>query len=258
MLMDYYNLPVFDDTGLVTTVFTAKSAGGCWLSNNPEGWANYRKVLKDFHLTDDDITSTFQRHSANVMAVTRKEAGRHVFYRPDPMIVVDGLVTDEPGYMLCSMESDCTPVFLLDPVRRAIGMVHSGWKGTASLISVNAVRAMEENYGCRAEDIMVGFGPCICRDCYEVGADLIPHFAVNYSEEEIRSFFIPKSGGKYLLDVNEAISVSLVREGVRRENIHACPFCTFHDDLFFSHRRELKDGLEGKDNMFTGIMLNRA
>lgn len=253
--MDYYSLSPFDDTGLVKTFFTARSVGGCWLSNNPVGWENHRRLLSHFNLTENDITATFQRHSANVAAVTRSEAGRHVFYRPDPPVIADGIVTDEPGLLLCSMESDCTPVFLLDPVRRAVGMIHSGWRGTASLISVNAVRLMEEKYGSRAEDIMAGFGPCICRDCYEVGADLIPHFSENFSDEEISSFFIPKPDGKYLLDVCEAIAVSLVREGVLRENIYPSPYCTYHDGLFFSHRRQLREGLEGIDNMCTGIML---
>lgn len=255
--MEYRSLPAFDSTGIVTTFFTTEDAGGCWLSNNPEGWDNYRKIIDQFGITENDITATFQRHSSSVQAVTRKEAGRHVFYRPDPMVIADGIITDEPGLMLCSMESDCTPVFLMDPVRKAIGMVHSGWKGTASLISVKAVRMMQELYGCRAQNIMAGFGPCICRDCYEVGEDLIPAFSENFSGDEIRSFFIPREDGKYMLDVSEAIAVSLVREGLRRENIHPSPCCTFHGNLFFSHRRQVRAGLEGRDNMCTGIMLNR-
>ena len=178
--MNYYNIPFLDDTGLVTTVYTSEGLGN-WISKDPEGWANYREVEAHFGLTDDDMTATFQRHSANVQVVTRKEARRHVFYRPDPMVIADGIITAEPGYMISSMESDCTPVYLLDPVRRVIGMIHSGWKGTASLISVKAVQLMEKEFGTRPEDVMVAFGPCICRDCYEVGADLIPHFAVYYS-----------------------------------------------------------------------------
>lgn len=255
--MEYYNLPEFDSTGLVTTVFTAESVGGCWLSNRPEGWDNYRKILARFDLTEKDITATFQRHSASVQAVTHEQAGRHVFYRPDPEVIADGIVTDEPGLMLCSMESDCTPVFLLDPVLRAIGMIHSGWRGTTSLIAVRAVQLMEEKYGCRAENIKAGFGPCICRSCYEVGEDLISYFSENFNEDEIRSFFVPKTGGKYLLDVPRAISLSLMHEGVKEENIYGSNYCTYHDDIFFSHRRQIKAGLEGKDNMCTGIMLNK-
>ncbi|MDO5444218.1 MAG: peptidoglycan editing factor PgeF [Eubacteriales bacterium] len=253
--MDYYNIPEFDATGLVTTVYTSEGRG-CWLSNNPEGWENYREVLAHFGLGEENITATFQRHSDSVQIVTRKEARRHVFYRPDPMVIADGIITAEPGLMISSMESDCTPVYLLDPVRKVIGMIHSGWKGTASLISVRAVQLMEKEFSCRAEDIMVAFGPCICRDCYEVGEDIIPPFAENFSEEEIHSFFIPKDNGKYLLDVNKAISISLMKEGVKEANIYSCGQCTYHGGKFYSHRRQLKAGLSGKDNMFTGIMLN--
>ena len=253
--MDYYSIPEFDATGLVKTVYTSEGLG-CWLSNNPDGWRNYREVAARFGLRDEDLTATFQRHSATVQAVTRSEARRNVFYRPDPIVVADGLVTAEPGLMLCSMESDCTPVFLLDPVKKVIGMVHSGWKGTAALIAVNAVQLMEKDYGCRAEDLLVAYGPCICRDCYEVGEDIPPNFAENYSEEEICVFFRPKTDGKYLLDVNKAISLSLLREGVKEINIFSCGRCTYHENVFYSHRRQLKNGLEGKDNMFTGIMLN--
>lgn len=254
--MNYYNIPFLDETGLVTTVYTSEGLGN-WISKDPEGWANYREVEAHFGLTDDDMTATFQRHSANVQVVTRKEAGRHVFYRPDPMVIADGIITAEPGYMISSMESDCTPVYLLDPVRRVIGMVHSGWKGTAALISVKAVQLMEKEFGSRPEDVMIAFGPCICRDCYEVGEDLILPFSENFSEEERREFFRPKIGGKYLLDVNRAITISLVREGVREENIRSCGRCTYHETEFYSHRRQVKSGLAGKDNMFTGIMLNR-
>lgn len=253
--MDYFNIPEFDKTGLVTTVYTSEGLG-CWLSNDPEGWKNYREVLAHFGLGEGDITATFQRHSASVKVVTRKEARRHVFYRPDPIVIADGIITAEPGLMLSSMESDCTPVFLLDPRNKVIGMIHSGWKGTAALISVKAVLLMVKEFSSRPEDIMVAYGPCICRNCYEVGADIIPPFTENFNKEEIDSFFIPKSDGKYLLDVNSAISISLIREGIKKENIHSCGQCTYHGGKFYSHRRQLKEGLTGKDNMFTGIMLN--
>ena len=253
--MDYYSIPAFDATGLVTTVYTSEGLG-CWLSNDPAGWENYRTVAAHLGLSENDLTATFQRHSSSVQVVTRKEARRHVFYRPDPMVIADGIITAEPGLLLCSMESDCTPVYLLDPVRKAVGMIHSGWKGTASLISVKAIQLMEKEFSSRPEDILAAFGPCICKNCYEVGEDLIPPFSENFSDEEIRSFFLPKPDGKYLLDVNKAISVSLMREGVPEANISSCGRCTYHENTFYSHRRQIKAGLSGKDNMFTGIMLN--
>lgn len=255
--MDYYSIQPFEATGIVTTVYTSRGRG-CWLSNNPEGWENYREVARHFGITDHDMTATFQRHTDVVKAVTRRDAGRHVFYRPDPIQPMDGIVTNEEGLMLCSMESDCTPVYLLDPVKRAIGMVHSGWKGTAACIAPRAVGLMGSEYGSRPENIMVAFGPCICRDCYEVGDDLIPAFRENFTEAEIQSFFRPKADGKFLLDVNRAISLSLERLGVPGENIYDCGECTFHGDQFYSHRVQIRMGEKGTDNMFTGILLKKS
>lgn len=254
--MDYYSVKEFDRTGLVLTAITSEGHG-CWLSNNPEGHAGYRLVAEHYGISAErDMVGTFQRHSSTVKVVTREEnAGQNVLWRESEPVAWDGIITNQRGFMLTSMESDCTPVFLLDPVKNVIGMVHSGWKGTAAQISVNAVRKMSETYGTNPADIMAAFGPCICRDCYEVGDDLIPHFAVSYSAAELETMFRPKSDGKYLLDVNYAIRVSLERAGLKSENIFDTDRCTYHERVFYSHRRQLKEGLPGKSNMFTGIML---
>lgn len=254
--MDYYSVTELEKTGLVVTAMTSEGHG-CWLSNNPNGHAGYREVAAHFGISAErDMVGTFQRHSNTVKAVTRaKHAGQNVMWRESEPIPWDGIVTNERGFMLTSMESDCTPVFLLDPVKQAIGMVHSGWKGTARQISANAVRKMQEEYGTDPADVLAAFGPCICRDCYEVGADLIPPFSEQYSPAELELMFRPKTDGKYFLDVNLAIRLSLERTGVKSENIFDTCRCTYHERVFYSHRRQIKDGLGGRDNMFTGIML---
>lgn len=253
--MDYYSVTELEKTGLVVTVMTGEGHG-CWLSNNPDGHAGYREVAKHFGISAErDMVGTFQRHSSTVKVVTRENAGQNVLWRENEPAAWDAIVTNERGFMLTSMESDCTPVFLLDPVKKVIGMVHSGWKGTAAGISVNAVRIMQQEFGTEPSDVLAAFGPCICSGCYEVGADLIPPFSEHYSPAELEKLFRPKAGGKYLLDLNRAIRISLERIGVKSENIFDAGRCTYHERVFYSHRRQIKDGLPGKDNMFTGIML---
>ncbi len=253
--MKYYAVKELEDTGLVLTAITSEGHG-CWLSNNPNGHAGYREVAAHYGLTaEENMTGTFQRHTAVVEAVTHAVAGRNVLWREPEPKSADGLVTNEPGLMLCSMESDCPPVFLLDPVQKAIGMVHSGWKGTVGQISAVAVRKMAETYGTRPADLLVAFGPCICRDCYEVGEDLRLPFADCYSETELQKLFRPKVNGKYTLDLLLAIRLTLLREGVPDGQIFDTAACTFHETTFYSHRRQLRAGLPGTDNMFTGIML---
>ena len=253
--MDYYSIEELDKTGLVKTLMTSEGRG-CWFSNDPQGHENYRAVASDFGISAErDMVGTFQRHSGTVMAVTRENAGQNVLWRAPEPEAWDGIVTNEPGLMLTSMESDCVPVFLLDPVRKTIGMVHSGWRGAVKDISVTAVRLMASEYGSRPEDILAAFGPCICGRCYEVSDDLIAEFSALYSEEELRRIFVPKAGGKYLLNMNLAIRIRLEGAGVKPENIFDAEYCTYHQNIFYSHRRQVRDSLPTTDNMLTAIML---
>lgn len=140
--------------------------------------------------------------------------------------------------MLCTVEADCTPVYLLDPVHMAIGMIHSGWRGTAARISTNAISLMEQTYGTRAGDMIAAIGPCICRDCYEVSEDLIEPFREGFGAETADTFFTPKGGGKYLLDLKSAVRKTLELSGVRSENIEDSGYCTCHDGMFYSWRKD--------------------
>ena len=88
---------------------------------------------------------------------------------------VDGLITDDPGVCLGIYAADCGPVWLVDPVRRAIGCIHSGKKGTQLGIVPAAIEAMVKNYGCVRADIVAQLGPCIRPPNYELdfAADII-------------------------------------------------------------------------------------
>ena len=252
--MDYYSIKEFDDTGLVVTAFTSMGHG-CWFSNDPNGHAGYREVAAHFGIRAEDMAATFQRHSAVVREVTSKDSGMNVLWRNDPIEVADGVVTNERNFMISSMESDCTPVYILDPIKKAIGMVHSGWKGTLQNISINAIELMGKLYGTLPADVMIAFGPCICKDCYEVGGDLRESFSSNYNEVELARLFAPKSNGKFNLDIKEAIRISLLKAGIQEKNIFDTDYCTYHSGLFYSHRLRAQQGLPTTENMFTGIML---
>ena len=84
----------------------------------------------------------------------------------------DGLITNEPGVVLTVFSADCTPVLLHDPVHRAVGAVHAGWRGTAGGIAAKAVEAMTSAFGTRPEDIQAAIGPCIGPCCFETGEDV--------------------------------------------------------------------------------------
>ncbi len=252
--MNYSTIPFLDNTNLVKTICTQKGADqndGIWKYGEEGAIQNYEELAGLFGISLSDIVHVKQTHTAAVRIVTGKDGGEEIL-RPESVSGFDGMITNEKNLLLCTLQADCVPVFLLDPVQKVIGMVHSGWKGTANQISVNAVRLMKEGFGCRPSDILAAMGPCICGDCYEVGEDLLEPFSAFYSEEERACFFHKREQeGKYLLDLPKAICIALEREGLKKENISKPISCTFHDDLFASYRKEK----EPAARMLTGIML---
>ena len=252
--MNYSTIANLDQTGLVRTICTQKSTDkldGIWKYGEEGALQNYEELAKLFGISLSDIVHVKQTHTAAVRIVTKEDGGEEILH-PESVSGFDGMITNEKHLLLCTLQADCVPVFLLDPTQQVIGMIHSGWKGTANQISVNAVRLMQKEFGCRPSDILASMGPCICGDCYEVGEELLDPFAVYYSEEERSCFFRKgEKEGKYLLDLPEAIRIALQREGLMEENITKPFSCTLHDDLFASYRKDKNPVAR----MLTGIML---
>ncbi len=149
---------------------------------------------------------------------------------------MDGLITDEPGLVLSAFFADCVPLYFLDPVRRAIGLSHSGWRGTVKRMGAVTVDAMKREYGSRPEELLCAIGPSICRDCYEVGADVAEEFEREFAGRK-NEILTAKGNGKYQLDLWRANEIVLMEAGVKKERISTTQACTCcHCDLLFSHR----------------------
>lgn len=235
----------------VEAFFTVKETG-TWNINQPDGPDLFRALAKDLGITPEQIIRTEQRHTSGVKLVGLANGGEGVI-REYANNGYDGMVTAEKNFLLCTVEADCVPVFLIDPVNEVISNVHSGWRGTVGQISGNAVKLMQERFGTAAEDVVAGIGPCICEKCYEVSEDLLTPFAEVYSAKEMQSLFIPKANGKYLLNLRQAIKLTLMKLGVKEENIFLSKYCTYHDNLFDSYR--LNGGK--KLRMLSGLMLKK-
>ena len=125
--------------------------------------------------------------------------------------------------------------------------------GTIQRITENAIDLMKENYGSDVKDILIHFGPSICGNCYEVGMELIDEFKKILECDEVHKVFKPivDKPEKYLLDVAESLRLSLIRYGIKEENISKTDICTYHDNIFYS-RRLTKDNTKVT---LTGIML---
>jgi polyphenol oxidase len=80
----------------------------------------------------------------------------------------DGIITNQRGVALGIYVADCCAVYIVDPKTPAIGLVHSGRKGTELGVVTNAIRQMIERFGSDPADTIVQLGPCIRPPHYEV------------------------------------------------------------------------------------------
>ena len=112
------------------------------------------------------MTFTHQTHTVNVAVVEEEDRGKR-------FMETDGMVTNVPGICLVTFYADCVPLYLVDPVRKVIGLSHSGWRGTVNRMGRVTLEKMHEVYGTDPEDVVAAIGPSICQDCYEVSEDVI-------------------------------------------------------------------------------------
>ena len=114
---------------------------------------NFRRIADAIGFTPEDLVFSDQTHTTNIRVVTEADRGKG-FTKPLDYTDVDGLITDVPGLVLATFYADCVPLYFVDPIRKAVGLSHSGWRGTVHKIGKITVQAMADQYGSRPEDIV--------------------------------------------------------------------------------------------------------
>lgn len=197
---------------------------------------NYRRMAKALGVSEDRMVLSYQTHTTNVRQVTQQDAGKGIVAERD-YTDVDGLITDVPGITLVTFYADCVPLYFLDPVHKAIGLSHSGWRGTVNRMGKATLEAMENAYGSRPEDMLACIGPSICRNCYEVGEEVAEAFRLAFSQKDLEQILEEKGDGKYQLDLWRANEKIFLECGILPEHIQVTDICTHcNPDLLFSHR----------------------
>ncbi|MDO4284600.1 MAG: peptidoglycan editing factor PgeF [Eubacteriales bacterium] len=248
--------PALTATGIVSHAFSTRLGGvsqgpyaqmNLGLSRNDRPKAvreNYRLMAAFLGRKPEDVTISYQTHTSTVRVVTEEDRGKGLTRERDYRDV-DGLVTNVPGIVLTTLHADCTPLYFVDPVRRAIGLAHSGWRGTVGRIGRETVRAMQETYGSDPADLVAVIGPSICGCCYEVGAEVAEAFFDEFGKESCLEAGILREGGlarqiapdKYRLDLWAANALLLQQAGITGEHLHISRLCTCENSaLLFSHR----------------------
>ncbi len=222
---------IFQDYPSVVAAFSTRVGG---VSPEPLGLNMSFKVGDDranvirnrelffgkLHIGMDELAIPMQCHGTNIVHAQC----------PGGYESCDGLVTKEFGVFLTVSVADCVPVLLYDPVRKAAGALHAGWRGTADDIMRSGLDTMKREFGSQPADIVAWIGPAAGECCYEVDDATAKRFPDDV---------VDSTGQKPRVDLKRANRNQLVTHGVQEKSIEIYTACTIHEsDVFHSHRRD--------------------
>lgn len=246
----FLSFEILDRTGLVSHGFSLRDGG---VSRGPYGSMNLSFTMGDeeknvrgnfgrmgeaLGVSPMSMTSVWQAHTDRIKVVGPADGGQGIVMTKE-RIEWDGMVTATPGITMVTLHADCLPLFFLDPVNRAAGLVHSGWRGTRKGIGLRALEAMGREFGTKPGDVLAAIGPGICGSCFEVGPEVAAEFLELPVMKKAPALVAQSGGGKYHLDLAGVNRMLLLEGGVREDHLAMAGLCTrCRPDLFFSHRRD--------------------
>ena len=252
----YLSIPAFQDMRFIVAAVSTRIGGG---SQNPyhslnlgyhvgdayESVAeNRRRFCSKLAIEVGSLVISQQIHGNTTTVINDSHKGHGAYGHEDAISSTDGMITESRGVALAVLTADCVPVLVVDPLRKAIGIAHAGWRGALSMIAAKTVLKMRDTFGTEPADCLVALGPCIGPCCYKAGEDVISQF---------QSAFGPAiCVAKDRLDLQLAVQLQLAGVGVEKSNISSSKLCTAcNRDLFYSYRAE--GGRTGR--MMSVIML---
>ena len=188
---------------------------------------NYTKLVDVLQLSKETILRPYQTHTNTVKRIDEKASGISIF--PEELTNVDGLITNKTDIVFSLSFADCTPIYLYDPVKKVIGDIHSGWKGTLTRIGKVAVEKMIKEYECNPKDIICCIGPCIKKCHFEVSKDVADSFRKEFCKMKDIDEIITctnKEEQKYVIDTARINQNMMKEAGLLEENIIYSEICT--------------------------------
>ena len=175
-------------------------------------------------------TRKFEKNTENLAIPEQVHSSVVEFARfPGMYPAADGLVTTNSNILLTLKVADCVPVYLYEPRKNMIGLVHSGWRGTVGKIVPNAIQLMQKN-GAETGEIRCFLGPAIGICCYEVDVEVAHKF-----DDEAK---MKLEDRKWKVGLHVQISLQLASSGIPEENIQTSDMCTYESRDCHSYRRD--------------------
>ena len=239
----FNSLDSLNDPRLLSA-FSCRTHGNMSLSygHTESALANRKNFLTSLDIDYRDLVCAQQQHGNNVRYAGKESRGRGALDYAAAVPDTDGFITDLKRLPLAIFTADCLSIFLYDPARPAIGLLHAGWRSSRENIVLRAIELMRNKFGTKPAELRVGFGPCIRSCCYEVSAEFNNYFPAGLVERS----------GRLYLDLAALNRRQLTAGGVREENIGDANYCTCCANAdFFSFRREGRES----GRMLSVIML---
>lgn len=207
---------------------------------------NRRRVLAGLGLDPLDLATMGQVHGARTEIVEPRIRPVQRPFFPE----TDAMITDLPRTPLMALCADCAPILLWDPVNRAIGAVHAGWRGALGGVVLSAIEGLHGRFESNPEDLRAGIGPCIGPCCYEVRDQVLEPLAETVPDPE--RFIRRDPAGRTFFDLPGFIAADLESIGVEPNRIERSGICTAcNPQLLYSHRAE--KGRTGRFGAFIAV-----
>lgn len=221
---------------------------------------NRRRLSEAAGIPFEGCTYAEQVHGKEIQVVTKALRGAGNDSREKAIQAKDGFVTNEPGIFLHALYADCVPLYFFDPVKKAVGLAHAGWRGTALQIAKSTVETMSAAFGSKPRDMLAVIGPSIGMCCYEVDEAVVARMAHLWEDLHNKDGkrsnpdrpYDQKADGKYMLNLQEINRQIMIKAGILPSHIELSTLCTScQTDLLFSYRKE--NGKTGRMAAWIGL-----
>ncbi len=207
---------------------------------------NRSRLLSLFNSSIEKMVGCEQVHGNRVMVVGPQYAGRGSASLETAVKDCDALVTSTPDLILSTYYADCIPLYFFDPVNKAVGLAHSGWKGTMQRTACACLETMIQTFDSRPQEVEVFIGPGIGSCCFKISRDLISQVNLSFGDFD---GIINEYDNFCTWDLKRTNRLMLQQCGIKSENIYDCQLCTScNPGDFYSYRRD--QGFTGRMGAF--------
>ncbi|MEO7988504.1 MAG: peptidoglycan editing factor PgeF [Chryseolinea sp.] len=186
-------------------------------------------LAEAMNIPESNLYFPSQVHKTKIVNVTHHTS-------KDEVLETDALISHTKGICIAVMSADCVPILLYDVKNKAVGAVHSGWRGTVAKILEKTLHEMNSQFNTKGEDVIACIGPSVCQDSYEVGEEVVEEIKKVFGEKN--DLMIPQANNKVKLDLWSANKLQLLEFGVDVSRIEVSDLCSVkNNNHFFSARK---------------------